>query len=244
MRKSILGIITLLALALFIASCTPAAQYYICSDGRKVSDPAMCPPPVNPEQPKAQAVPENPVDETMISEAAQKLFSNLARVSTVSFAHVESPAVLPDKVYAASRQRMKVTLMSKERFTVNDAYDTVYLDLVNKTAVAYCENRDDKVCPNRDNEYPVDFEDYFVETPFGWVDKLTKADLTNRSKTIENRDADEVLFEIDGESGVMFAARFYGLPLFVTFGGKTYEFRDMATNTLKATDLEHQFIVE
>ena len=252
MRKELfLGIIGLIVVVFFVASCVPVAKYYVCPDGSQVKNPANCPvvqdeKEQEPEEPQTiieeiQEEIEEVFEEKIISEEAAALFSKITGVKGLQYSYVESPEVLPQNTYFTSREKMKVELKTKVRYSPDDSYDTVYLDLVEKTAVAYCENKDRQTCPDRDKAYRVEFDDYFIETPFDWLGKVTSADLTGRSQSIEQRNAAEVSFEIDEASGVMFIDAYYGVPLTITFGNKQYEFRDIVINEVDDEDLDHQF---
>jgi len=248
MRREIyMGLIVLVAL-LFIASCVPVAQYYVCADGRKVNDPSMCTPATGgetqeEEEPGVQ--PEQPEEPKPVikifSEEAQALLSKSSKVSSLQYGYVESPNVLPENIYYVTRDKMRIVLKTKVKFTEKDSYDTVYLGLVQRSAVAYCEDKDYQMCPDKDREFTVKFDDYFEETPFDWLDKLTKADLTGKSKTFASRNAIEVSFEIGGEPGTMFVDSFFSMPLQISFKGKSYEFRDIVMNEVDSEDIEHQF---
>lgn len=251
MRKEfLLGILCLAVLLLFVTGCVPMPRYYTCPDGSKVLNPDKCIIPEERKEPEIiekesifpeEGEEEEEVVEGVISEEAQALFAKISKVNNIQFSYVESPKILPENTYYTSREKMKIDLESKVRFSKDDSYDTVYLDLITGTGVAYCENRDRGICPDRDKVFEVEFEDYFVETPFDWLGRITSAELTGRSQRIENRNAIEVNFKINGEPGVISIDSFFGVPLKVTFKDKKYEFKDMAINEVKPTELEHQF---
>ncbi|MBW2991006.1 hypothetical protein KY348_04855 [Candidatus Woesearchaeota archaeon] len=252
-KEFFLGVLGLALVLLFINGCLPVTKYYVCADGRQVLDPAKCPVIEEEEEQEPEAGEDEVVlieveeeeeeiedYDIFISDEAQALFDKLDKVMSLQYSYVESPDVLPENTYYTSREKMKINLDSKVRFTEKESYDTVYLDLVKKTSVAYCENRDRGTCPDKDKPFRADFDDYFIETPFDWAAKITKAELTGRSQTLENRNALEVSFEIKGKPGVMFVDSFFGIPLKMTFNDKVYEFRDMATQ-INLEQLDHQF---
>jgi hypothetical protein len=252
LRKEIFVILGLMAALLMITSCMPAAKYYVCTDGRKVLDPALCTA-QQPQQPaegtegtttpaeeEPAPEPEKPVHVEMTDEA-KALFDKLAKVTGLQFYYVESPNVLPDSHYYMTKDKMKIALKTRIKFTQADWYDTVYLDLVNKKAVAYCEERNTGMCPDRDKAFDVDYKKFAITTPFDWVARLAKANLTGQSKTIENRKAIEVAFIINDQSGTMFADSFYGVPMIVYFNNKTYAYLSLAENEVDQTEVEHQF---
>ncbi|HHE36369.1 MAG TPA: hypothetical protein ENL16_00975 [Candidatus Woesearchaeota archaeon] len=254
MRKELLLSTSVLALSLlFLSGCVPVVEYYVCPDGSKVLDPDECKPVVTEEQEEAGIIETEPVgeeeeqeqgveepSESAISEEAQALFAKFNKVNSIRYAYVESPRILPENVYYVSREKMKIELKSRVKFSPEESYDTVYLDLINKEGVAYCEERDKSICPDKDKEFDVEFDDYFVETPFDWMAKITKADLTGRSQTVENRNAVEVEFEINNQPGIVYVDSFFSVPLKIIFMNKTYEFRDVVINEAGAEELEHQ----
>jgi hypothetical protein len=250
MRKEILALLGLIAALLFITSCVPAAKYYVCADGRQVLDPTKC----TAQQPTGgtEGTTETPVEEEPVLEPekpahvemtdeAKALFDKLIKVTGLQFYYVESPNVLPDSHYYMTRDKLKIALKTRIRFTQADWYDTVYLDLVNKTAVAYCEERSIDMCPNKDQPFDVDYKKFAITTPFDWVSWLAKANLTGQSKMIDNRKAIEVAFIINGQPGTMFVDSFYGVPMIVYFNNKTYTYLSLAENEVDQSEVEHQF---
>jgi hypothetical protein len=247
MRKEVvLLIIGLVALSFFIASCVPVSDYYICKDGTRVKDAKECYTPVAPEpkevvkQPEPKPVEPKPVEKE-ITPAAQAYLDNNAKVTSLQYAYVETPTSLPEDLYYTSKEKMKIELKTRVQYVGKEFYDTVYLDLVKKTATAYCEYKDITVCPDRDKAFFVDYTKYFKPTPFDWLDRITKANLTGKSKLFASRNAVEIVIEIDGLAGSMFVDSFFGMPLKITYAGKDYEFRDIVMNEVKSTQLEHQF---
>nr|MCK4930158.1 hypothetical protein [Nanoarchaeota archaeon] len=234
MRNILLRVFGLAIVLLFITSCVPLAKYYVCPDGSKVLDPDKCILVEEKEEPEVREIEsvtpgKEPEEEeehvpSVISAEAQELFARITNVNSLQYSYVESPMILPKNIYYTSRDKMKIELRSKVRFTEDESYDTVYLDLIEKTGVAYCEDRDRSICPDRDKVFDVDFDDYFIETPFDWLAKVTSAELTGKSKTLEQRNAKEVSFWIGQEPGVMFLDSFFGVPLQITFKDKNYEF--------------------
>ncbi|MBN2052532.1 hypothetical protein JW756_03440 [Candidatus Woesearchaeota archaeon] len=251
MNKGLIGILCVMLAALIIVGCVPVARYYVCPDGKQVMKPEDCAP-VQPEPEEKEVITEPVVEEEEpvapvepvekeFTEATQNLFNKFDKVTSIKYSYVESPAILPENIYYTSKDLMKIVLKTKVKFSDKESYDTVYLDLIQKKGEAYCENRDRQTCPDRDKPYTIDYNKYFVETPFDWMSKLTWANLTGKSKTIESRNAIELSFEINGEAGTMFVDSYFSTPLYISFEGNTYEFRDISMNELQSTDLTHQF---
>lgn len=248
-KEFFLGMLVLAVVILFVTSCAPMPRYYVCPDGSKVLNPDDClgvGEEEEEEKDEPGAEPEPVVEEEtkepdVISEEAQALFDSISKVNSVQYNYVESPETMPEHTYYVSRDKMRIDLEERVKLSKTESYDNVYLDLVDETAVAYCEYMDRTICPDRDKAYEVEFEDYYIETPFDWVAKITGAELTGRSQTMENRNAIEVEFEVDGESGTMFVDSFFGIPMKITMGDKSYEFRNLFTQ-ISPEELEHQSI--
>jgi len=235
-----------------IVGCVPVAKLYVCADGSQVLDPSDCTA-VETEQPGEEAIVietesiEEELEEIVteieevISDAAKEILDKFTKVTTLEFSYVESPAVVPEHFYFASAEKIKVKLKTKYSFSSNEYFDTVYLNLMEKTAVAYCENNNRAVCPDSDKEFDVDFNEFVIETPFDWMKKVKSVELTGKEVFLQRKTTKEMSFDIDGQEGTMLVDAFFGLPLKITFGGKNYEFRDVTVNGPKAEDLEHQF---
>lgn len=251
MKKELLiGLFGLLVAVLFIVGCIPAA--YVCPDGSRVIKPGDCAPvqeEAEEEEPviveyEPEIIEEEEAEEevfvTDISEDVQALFDKIVKVNILKYTYLESPDYTSEHIYYVSNDKMKIKLKNKIKFE-EEYYDAVYLDLIEKTGVAYCENTDRGVCPDKDKAHDVDFEEFIVGTPFDWIPRITKAELTGRSQRLEDRNALEMSFEIKGVSGAMFLDSFFGVPIKITFNDKEYRFKDITINLEKMSELEHQF---
>lgn len=245
MRKELfLAIISMIAAALFITSCAtaPPVKYYVCSDGRQVLDPTQCAlPPAQPEEPEAPPVFEEEPEpvKVILTDAAKVLFDKSAKVNSMQFYYVESPNTMPDNKYYMSRQKMRIELKTKAKFNATTLYDTVYLDLVNKIGWGYCEENSG-ICPDRNKIYDIDYNKHIIITPFEWLDRITWADVTAKSKLIDNRNAVEVSFKIKDNEGSMFVDSFFGIPMYVTYNGKIFDYRSITMNMVSDSQLVHQ----
>lgn len=250
MRKQLFLIIGVMLLAVMLSGCM---KYYVCPDGSRAVNPSSCaeitPPTETPEEvvvteptKPVETKPEPPVQKD-ISTDAQTLFDKSTKVTSMQFNYVKSPDPLPQSTYYITKDRMKVVLTSKTRFPPEAFFDVVYLNRMTGTATGYCENIVTSGCPDRNKAFALEFNDYVVETPLEWIAKLTKAELTTQSKMVNGRTGKEVRFEIDGNEGVMFVDSFFGLPLLISYQGDSYEFRDLAINEVKFTDVEHQTVI-
>jgi hypothetical protein len=249
MRKELfLAIISLALAGILITSCAtaPPVKYYVCSDGRQVLDAAQCafPAPLK-EEPEAPPVFEEEEAEpvkVILSDAVKALFDKSAKAKSMQFYYVESPNTMPDNKYYMTREKMRIELKVMAKYGETEAYDIVYLDLVNKRGVGYCEEKGTGYCADNNLIYDVDYNDYMIITPFEWLDRITWADVTGKSKMIDNRNAVEVSFKVKENTGSMFVDAFFGIPMIVTYNGKTFDYRSITMNQVDEETLEHQLI--
>lgn len=247
-KELVMAIIGLALTGIFITSCAtaPPVKYFVCADGRQVLDANQCALPApqeeEPEEPPVFEEPEPEEVKVILTDAAKTLFDKSSKVKTLLFYYVESPNTMPDSKYYMSREKMKVQLTTKQQFDMDNPYDTVYLDLVAKTAMAYCEKRDSALCIDKNRIFDASYDDFIIITPFEWLNRITWADVTGKSKMIDNRNAVEVEFKIKESAGTMFVDGFFGIPMIVTYNGKTFDYRELAANMVNSTDLEHQLV--
>ncbi len=259
--KKILFVGIMLITAMFLLSGCYAnlynsrSKYYICDDGTEVLEKSQCDaiaqlkeqaenmkeyvPVIEDEVEEEEAEEtEEASEELTSSEEAIALLSKFSKVKNIQFSYVYSKD-LPKNTYYVSKDKMKIKL--EARFgVVSEEYDTVYLNLENKIAFGYCENRDKDMCSDRNKAISVEFDDYFIETPFNWVEAVESVSLTGKSKTYENRNVKEMEFTRNGLKGAMFVDSFFGMPVYITLGDNIFEFRDMSVNELTDEDLIHQ----
>jgi hypothetical protein len=112
--------------------------------------------------------------------------------------------------------------------------------LIGKTAIAYCEERMTGLCPDRNRIYDADYDKYIIITPFEWLKRITWADVTGRSKTIDSRNAVEVSFKIKDDAGTMFVDGFFGIPMYVNYKDKVFDYREITANMVNESELVHQ----
>ena len=96
------------------------------------------------------------------------------------------------------------------------------------------------LCLDRNRIYDADYNRYIIITPFEWLKRITWADLTGKSKTLYQRNAVEVTFKIKDTEGSMFVDGFFGIPMYVTYNGKTFDYREITANMVNESELVHQ----
>jgi hypothetical protein len=248
-RKISLAIVLVLMIAaVLLVSCVPVAKY-VCSDGKQVTDASKCTPTPAKDTDTNSNTAIGPVtdqkDEPLvvikqISADAKTLMDKFSKVNSVQFNYFDSTSQTVQNTYYASRERMKIILETKAKFGEGNAYDTIYIDLVNKKAVAYCERASKDICKDRNQAFDVNYDLYVITTPFQWLEKVTGADLTGKSKMVDGRNINEMTFDINGDKGVMFIDSYYGAPVEITFKGSDYAFRTLVINEATSKDFVHQ----
>jgi hypothetical protein len=257
MRKAFVMIV-LLSVLLALAACTPVQQSpvkFVCSDGSVVQDPSSCPavkapietppvqnpvtPPVVQEEPPVQIAEDQVVTNKILTDDAKALFDKSIKANNLKFNYFHSDDPYTQNLYTATRQRIKIALLTKEKYTAKELFDTVYLDLQNKIASAYCEDLSSGVCPDRNNRLNVSYAKYKIRTPYNWLDIVQEASLTTRSKKISGREAKEASFKADGKDGTMWIDSYFGIPIEVNYDSIQYVFQNMLVNDAKDPDLYH-----
>ena len=175
-----------------------------------------------------------------LSKDAQALFDKAAKTKNIQFNFFYSGDPTTQNKYYVNRDYVKITLVGKSYFDKDKPYDTVYLDLKAGKASAYCESDAEDLCADRNKKYDVNYEDFRLRTPYQWLDIISKAELTGRTKKIEGRTVKEATFQTQGKAGTIWLDSFFGLPLEVEMDGNKYQFLNSAINEATATDFTHQ----
>jgi hypothetical protein len=248
MKKIALLIIAMsLVIGTILSGCAPATKVYVCTDGREVASLEMCSQKEVKETKNALPEPIKdpeavPVFFKDLTPEALELFEKAEKASTIRFNYFRSDNPYTQNTYSASRQLLKVEL-DKSAYSDDESFDVVYMNVSNRTkAVGYCELASKETCPDRNRKYEAEFEQYHITTPYEWLDLVSEADLTGRSKQIDGRQAKEVSFMTAEGEGTMWLDSFFGLPLEVNYNGVDYKFQNAAINSVKETTLVHQRI--
>jgi len=216
MRKTIfiLGIL----LVLVFSGC---AKQYVCSDGKTVSDPALCivketPAPITniPSEPKQEVV-QQPVEQPKpvvkeIDVDIQKLFDKAKTMTNYEYDYTAPKNGFVARV-SVLNNNLKILFTKGPQVYLGYKYDTVYFDTVKKSAVAMCTTLGD--CENMTAAKQEDYNRVYVKTPLELIDEVVYAKLTGE-EMMDNRNSKVVDYKLsDGETGRMWIDIFYGVPL-------------------------------
>ncbi|MBW2987480.1 hypothetical protein KY336_02920 [Candidatus Woesearchaeota archaeon] len=104
--------------------------------------------------------------------------------------------------------KMKIILPEATKFIRGEYFDTVYLDLSTKDAVAYCE--DPKRCDDSEEEFAVEYDEYYRLTPMDWAMSLNCADEIS-TENMFDRDVMLVEYTLNGKTANMWLYMFNGV---------------------------------
>jgi len=135
--------------------------------------------------------------------------------------------------------------------TTKAQYDTVYLDLLTKTAFGYCEGKNVQICYDKEKKFELNFSQHHIKIPEDWFSILNRPS-TEESETIDNKRTFLLKEEKDDQIIRIWVDRRYFIPLRVTIeiykdsgNGKKlnstekYDFEYMKFNNVRDSDLIH-----
>ncbi|MBW2966569.1 hypothetical protein KY342_05685 [Candidatus Woesearchaeota archaeon] len=148
-------------------------------------------------------------------------------------------------VYVNKEGKMKqVFALRSGIYEPGTRYDTVYLDLNKKTAIAYCENPDDCDEEEQEKEMDVDYDDFITETPFDVLESIESGEIGQEIR-IDGKDV--VVVETKTNEGYdkkIFLWTYKGIPLkYEIWDGdekiKRVDYEKLIANAVSYSDLVH-----
>jgi hypothetical protein len=110
----------------------------------------------------------------------------------------------------------------------DDAYDSVYINTLNKTAEAYCDSRK---CRIKGKKRDLDYESAYIKTPLDWLN------VGNAEKIGEELIEKRAAWKLSTDNGTLWVDTFFGVPLQARFDGNEYKFMKMAFNDVDDTEV-------
>jgi len=223
MKKIIIPCVFLL-LVLMVSSCS---TQFVCPDGSIVDSPNKCP---------RDEVQKKVVQEGVVgfSDGLLELIQKGQNVQsfTYDFKEVNKPKdpTYSFKIYGS---KVKRYLPIKTSVLNQNELDVIIFDRTSKTAIGYCES--EKYCIKQGEIGTLEFSQYYVTTPFDWLDKIQRAKIETKNERMFGRDVWKVIAN-DGEFTI-WIENYYGVPLKVSIGSETFEFRNPKFNTLNGSDV-------
>lgn len=203
------------------------------------------PAPLNITASGAVITPETIIEETNKSEQIRLELGELlskadSKVRSYSFIYAFSSTKLSGSLFYLRGNKIKIKLKDIGIYNFEDYFDTVYLNLTNKSAIGYCENTRLEACRKGVNEYVLNFDDYRIKLPTDWLIDLNAVRDTLRFL------GKSIIFERNAvllESGntLYWIDEFSGLPMRVQIRkdafSEIHDYRHLSINYLSEKDV-------
>lgn len=110
-----------------------------------------------------------------------------------------------------------------------DSYDSIFIDRAARTAQSYCK---EAYCRYKGKKADLIYQEYYIPTIFDWIDSITQAQKVGE-EVIDSKSA----WKLETDQGTLWVDLFYGIPLKIESGGKTFRFEQIAANSVKDEDV-------
>ena len=110
-----------------------------------------------------------------------------------------------------------------------ESYDSIFIDKIAKTAQSYCIAA---YCVYKGKKADLNYADAYISTAFDWVNSITQAKKVGE-EVIDNRNT----WKLETNEGILWVDTFYGMPLKIESGGKTFKFEQIAVNSVQDSDV-------
>jgi hypothetical protein len=230
-------LLAIILLAMLVAACSQSQQQ----------------PPAQPPQDQPGVQPPTPQQESQTGVQAQpeprkenpevvKYLQRNDLVKSYSFA----VALLPDKrgagVYYVKGDKIRIEPVRELQRSAD--YDVIFLDMTAKTAAGYCLPR--QGCVDENYAIPLSYDDWIIVLPSQWLEQIRYGTRTT-GFTFYDKPVHVIRYQADGKYYEVYIDNYFGYPQRVAIstdermtniiGG--YEYRQMAFNTVKDSDLVH-----
>lgn len=109
-----------------------------------------------------------------------------------------------------------------------DSYDTIFIDKKAGTAQSYCTAA---YCAYKGKKSDLSYANFYLPTVFDWIDGLASAKKVGE-EVIDSRST----WKVETSKGILWVDTFYGIPLKVESGGKTYRYQQISVNSVQDSD--------
>lgn len=184
-----------------------------------------------PPQPEEPPTIEEPEEEIKIpNDIKEILEKGKTKLKSYSYNYKSPESDVSYKIYIKGN---KIKIIPPEIVNVEEGkfYNTIYLDIEEKTAEAYCigySSCEGKVGKIKDLNY----EDAYIETPLDWLEKVTEAEKIDE-RQVEGRNS----IYLETNIGKITVESYYGFLYKIEDGKKVWEFSDAAFNSVKDSDV-------
>jgi hypothetical protein len=150
----------------------------------------------------------------------------------------------PTKYYEifVKGDKMKVYLPKGDASISQLKYDTVYIDVAENKAKAYCER--ERISCGDTQAKVVTASDYYFKSPFDWIKELD-AGTAAGTQNVNGRNA----LRMNSENITVWIDTYSGLPILIKLGEDTkdptkqlieYEYKDLSINSVLDEELVHK----
>ncbi len=202
-------------------------------------------------------------DESIIGDVQSGLPSNVVtllkkgqeKLKNINYEHRRFPdnqelhdiSILGDKIV--------YVLPESQAFFKDEYFDTVYMDISERSAVAYCEHKGDQKCPNPNKGFDVEFSDYIEMIVYDdWINKILSGTgyIKRDQETLFDRKVDVFDVDISGIPHRISVDQFYGVPMKIekypdsdvdgSRPAEEYTYRIISVGKLKSADVAHKVV--
>lgn len=196
-------------------------------------------------------LPLAPVESKIIVEKSRTMSPELrdllqkadSSLKSVSYLYAEQPDNIGFDNYFVKGTKMKIQLMEKNDYVIDDYFNAVYVDTVAKTAKGRCENKKrclSKTVDNTKRVYDLKYEEYRKKTAYEWIKQVDNAEIIGM-ETLNNHAITRIKTEKYGATIEMWVDNRFGVPhrVKVTKDNeeRTYYFKNIMFNALKDADV-------
>ncbi|MBW2986314.1 hypothetical protein KY333_03000 [Candidatus Woesearchaeota archaeon] len=146
--------------------------------------------------------------------------------------------------YYVKGDKIKVKLYEDNIYVTEGYFDTVYLNIVEKTATARCENRKRCISGNTDNMNKVldaNYDDYRRKLPYEWLQDITTPTVIGE-EVVDKRSVLKIEYPKKDTMVEMWLDKSYGVPLqiktiYPNEDEELFQFTNVQFNTLKEEEM-------
>ena len=146
-----------------------------------------------------------------LSEDVKELLKKADSVNSLEYSYqnsIEDGKAYYSHVYIVGDKMKQEVNFKKSSYAAGTKYDTIYVNLKEKTIEGYCEDED---CDDRNALIPVEYSDFIMETPFDVIDNLKGNKIG--TEVYEGRESIVVEYEEDDMRTKTLVWEYKGLPL-------------------------------
>ncbi|MBW2974561.1 hypothetical protein KY366_02485 [Candidatus Woesearchaeota archaeon] len=225
-KLCILGyIILIFSVFILLSGCIKVEQ-----SGRKVAESEDGTVGYSPKA-EEEAEPEEPEEIIKIPNDIREMLERAEnKLKSYSYNYKGPASEIAYQVYV-NGDNMKIVLPKANTEEKDKRYNTVYLDMAEKTAQAYCIGY--SACEGKTGKIKdLDYGDTYIETPKDWLDKIERTEKIDERR-VEGRDA----VYLETNAGRMVIESYYGFLYKVEDGSKVWEFTDAKFNSVGKEDV-------